>query len=247
MTCKKKWLRRVLVAVACVLVVFCVGFGVYVSGYSHADSTATQAIEAGASSDAAVRVSDEKSLIAVGDSSAQCGLVLYPGGLVEPEAYVPLATKLAQRGIFCVIPKMPFYLAFFDLDAADSVIAAYPGVSHWWVGGHSLGGVAASSWAASNADKVEGLALLAAYSTKDLSALGIKVQIVYGSNDGVINRESLAKSASQIDAASVLEIAGGNHAGFGDYGEQDGDGEATISADEQQEIAADAIAAAILS
>ena len=243
----RKWPRRVLVAVVAVLVVCCAGFGVYVSGYSHAGSTATEAIAAGAASDAEVKVSDEKSLIAVGDSGSEYGLVLYPGGLVEPEAYVPLAAKLARRGIFCVIPKVPFNLAFFDLSAADAAIRAYPGVAHWWVGGHSLGGVAASSWAAGNADKIEGLALLAAYSTQDLSALGIKVELVYGSNDGVINRESLAKSASQVDDANVLEIAGGNHAGFGDYGEQDGDGETTISADEQQEIAADAIAAAMLS
>ena len=241
MKLKRKWFRRVLVAVTALVVAFSV------SGYSHADGVATQAIADGSASSAEVKVTDRETLITVGDETAGYGIVLYPGGRVEPEAYVPLATKLASRGIFCVIPKVPLYLAFLDTDAADSVIAAYPGINHWWVGGHSLGGVAAASWAAGNADKVEGLALLASYSTKDLSALGIKVEIVYGSNDGVVNRDRLAKSISQVDAANVLEIDGGNHAGFGDYGAQKGDGEATISADEQQEVAAGAIAAAMLS
>lgn len=104
----------------------------------------------------------------------------------------------------------------------------------------------AASYAASNASKVEGVALLAAYASDDLAALGLKVVVVYGSNDGVVNREKLGSCIAQLPADSALEIAGGNHAGFGDYGVQSGDNEASISADDQQEQAAGAVVAAML-
>lgn len=239
--------KRVLAVIAVLLVAAGVAFGVYVSDYSRAGSVAQEIISAGAASDAAVRVDETDALIAVGDASAEYGIVFYPGGKVAPEAYVPLAAKLAQRGVFCVIPKMPFNLAVFNINAADSVIDAYSDVAHWWVGGHSLGGAMAASYAASNASKVEGVALLAAYSSDDLTALGLKVEVVYGSNDGVVNRDKLGSCIAQLSAGSVLEIAGGNHAGFGDYGAQSGDNEATISADDQQEQAADAVVAAMMS
>ena len=238
--------RRVLVVVAALLVAAGIAFGAYVSDYSRAGSAAQEIISAGAAADATIRVDEGDSFIAVGDSTAEYGVVFYPGGKVAPEAYVPLAAKLARRGVFCVIPKMPFNLAVFNINAADSVFDAYPNVTHWWVGGHSLGGAMAASYAASNASKVEGVALLAAYASDDLAALGLKVVVVYGSNDGVVNREKLGSCIAQLPADSALEIAGGNHAGFGDYGVQSGDNEASISADDQQEQAAGAVVAAML-
>ena len=77
------------------------------------------------------------------------------------------------------------------------------------------------------------LIMLAAYPTKPL-AEDLKVLEIYGSNDNVINREKLSEGAQFLpEKAVVYEIAGGNHAQFGDYGKQSGDGEATISADAQ--------------
>ena len=68
---------------------------------------------------------------------------------------------------------------------------------------------------------------------------------VYGSQDLVLNRESLAENASKLPAnAKTVVIEGGNHSGFGAYGPQKGDGEAAISADEQQEAFANAFDAA---
>ena len=64
---------------------------------------------------------------------------------------------------------------------------------------------------------------------------------VYGSEDGQVDK--LRSHADlQPDDYTELVIEGGNHAQFGDYGTQDGDGAATISAEEQQELAADAVA-----
>ena len=39
------------------------------------------------------------------------GLIFYPGGLVEYQAYLPLMEKLAKRGAFCILVEMPFDFA----------------------------------------------------------------------------------------------------------------------------------------
>ncbi len=78
------------------------------------------------------------------------------------------------------------------------------------------------------------------YHASDMAA-----KVVYGTNDGVVNRDSLTKCVASLPEKSTCVIEGGNHAGFGDYGAQDGDGEASISASDQQDIAAKAVVAAI--
>ena len=83
---------------------------------------------------------------------------------------------------------------------------------------------------------------MAAYSTKDLSDTDLKVLSIYGSNDGVVNMDKVTEGRKLMP--SVYEefcIQGGNHAGYGDYGAQKGDGEADISAKEQQEETAEKI------
>ena len=163
------------------------------------------------------------------------GLIFYPGGKVEAAAYAPLLQKLAQHGITCVLLEMPFHLAVLDTSAADRAFAQLPQVKRWYIGGHSLGGAMAGSYAGAHADKLEGLILLGAYSAaaipEDLSTLAI-----YGSEDRVLDRSKLPVSPN-----TLLEIAGGNHAYFGDYGEQKGDGTAAISREEQQRQTAEAI------
>lgn len=165
----------------------------------------------------------------------QPGLIFYPGGKVEAAAYAPLLQKLAQNGIACVLMEMPFNLAVLDTNAADRAFAQLPQVKRWYIGGHSLGGAMAGSYAGAHADKLEGLILLGAYSAaaipEDLPTLAI-----YGSEDRVLDRSKLPVSQD-----TLLEIAGGNHAYFGDYGEQKGDGTATISREEQQRQTAEAI------
>ena len=242
---KKSLLRRVLVALLIVVVATCAGFTAWAADYYHAGDAAASMVAAGSANEGNVAVLDGDSWIAVGDPNADAGLVFYPGAKVEPAAYVPLAAKLAQRGVFCVIVKMPLGFAFFDINAADSVMAAYPQVGRWWVGGHSLGGAMAASYAEKNANKLEGVALLGAFGSQNLAATGLNIKVVYGSADGVVNRDSLKKCTDTLPANSVCVIEGGNHAGFGDYGTQSGDGEATILPDEQQERAAAAISEAI--
>jgi len=60
---------------------------------------------------------------------------------------------------------------------------------------------------------------------------------MYGSNDEVLNKNKLSETKSNAPSNSLyFEIEGGNHAGYGNYGAQKGDGPATISNTEQQNI-----------
>ena len=170
------------------------------------------------------------------------GLIFYPGGKVEHTAYTPLMEALASEGILCVLVEMPFRLAVLDVNAADGIPEAFPEVEHWYLGGHSLGGSMAASYLASHTEDFDGLILLGSYSTADLSGSGLSVLSVYGSEDGVLNREKYAEYKPNLpEGFTETVIAGGNHAYFGAYGEQEGDGTATITPAEQLEQTVEAI------
>ena len=78
----------------------------------------------------------------------------------------------------------------------------------------------------------------------DLRDSGLRVLSVYGSEDGVLNMEKYREDRAMLpeDTAETV-IPGGNHAGFGSYGAQKGDGSAAISQEEQVRRTAAAIAA----
>ncbi len=114
------------------------------------------------------------------------------------------------------------------------------------IAGHSLGGVAAANYLSRHESSFAGIALMASYPTCDLSDYGGNVVTILGSNDGVLNREAYDNAHDKLPAASSeLIIDGGNHANYGNYGDQAGDGIATISREAQQPQSADAIVALI--
>ncbi|MDE2777144.1 MAG: alpha/beta hydrolase [Chloroflexota bacterium] len=178
------------------------------------------------------------------DQTEESGIILYPGGRVSPEAYAPLARALAESGYLTVIVPMPLNLAVFDPFAADNVIAAYPSVQTWVIGGHSLGGVMAAHYAHSRRDLVKGLVLLAAYPEAhiDLSSSDLTVAVIYGDRDGLVTVNEVERALNRLppDSRSVL-IEGANHAQFGWYGAQAGDTQARISRDEQQSRVVEAV------
>ena len=169
------------------------------------------------------------------------GMIFYPGGKVEYSAYAPLLYRCAQQGITCVLAEMPGNLAVLDMNAAEGIPERYTHVNSWYLAGHSLGGAMASSYLADHTEAYEGIILLASYATESLH--GEKVLSVYGSADGVLNMESYAANKVNLpeDYTEVV-IEGGCHAYFGAYGAQDGDGEPSISAEQQWEMTAQAIA-----
>lgn len=151
-----------------------------------------------------------------------------------------LMLELAERNVLCVLVQMPFNLAVLDMDAAEEIPEQFPEIGNWYIGGHSLGGSIAASCIADNADDYKGLVLLASYSTVEIAQLD--VISLYGSEDGVLNMDKYEKYRSNFpDSAVETVIEGGNHALFGSYGAQDGDGTATITFDQQLQVTVDTI------
>ena len=166
-------------------------------------------------------------------------LIFYPGAKVEAAAYAPLLSKIAAGGTDCYLVEMPLHFAFFGVDASDPIIETHS-YAHWVLAGHSLGGVAASGYAHAHTDSVAGLVLLASYPADETG--NMPLLSIYGDRDGVLNHDSYEKSrVFWPEDAEELVIPGGNHAQFGDYGPQRGDGEAAITQDEQQTQTAQAI------
>ena len=227
-----------LATVALVVLALVVGCLVYVNDYYRADEMAVAAMAG--SDTVTVWQTEDMAVFLPADPAA--GFVFYPGGKVEYTAYAPLMLALAERGVLCVIVEMPCNLAVLDMAAARGIPEQFPQVDTWYIGGHSLGGSMAASYAGDNPGEFEGLVLLAAYSTADLKDTGLAVLSLYGSEDGVLNLEKYDGYFDNLPGGTVeLVIDGGNHAGFGSYGAQEGDGTATISPAEQVSCAADAI------
>jgi alpha/beta superfamily hydrolase len=150
--------------------------------------------------------------------------------------------KLAENGILCVLVHMPGNLAVLDVNAAEGIQEMYPEIKTWYIGGHSLGGAMAASYAAKHSDDFSGLILLGAYSTVDLTDSGLAVLSVYGSRDGVLDKEKYEKYFFNLpDKAEEVVIEGGCHSYFGSYGMQEGDGTPTITREQQMEETVEAI------
>ncbi|QHF25043.1 alpha/beta hydrolase [Rathayibacter sp. VKM Ac-2804] len=170
------------------------------------------------------------------------GLVFVPGAKVDAAAYEATLAPLVEAGASVVITRPILNLAFFDLRSLESFTAQAGGVDEWLVGGHSLGGVKACQWGED--PEVAGLVLFGSYCANDLSASALPVLSVSGSEDGLSTPEKVAAASDQLPAdARFVEIDGANHADFGWYGPQPGDGTATISHEEADARIAEALLA----
>jgi len=235
----KKRIRRILLGTAALLCVLVLACGIYVRDYYHTDVDAVETFSQGYSD---IMVQKDGNTTAFIPDSPKAGLIFYPGGKVEHTAYTPLMQACAKEGILCILVKMPCNLAVLDMNAAEGLTQNYPQVDTWYIGGHSLGGSMAASYAQKHGEDVDGVILLGSYSTADLTN-GFRVLSIYGSEDGVMNAEKYGEYLLNLpeDFTEVI-IDGGCHAGFGFYGPQEGDGTPSISAEEQILLSAHAIA-----
>ncbi len=155
------------------------------------------------------------------------GLVFLPGARVDPRAYAPELRKVAQAGYLVVVLKEPFGFAIADRDHAATVVENHPEVTHWVIGGHSLGGTVAASFADDDR-RVEGLLLLASYPAGRIGRTDLRVTSVSGDQDGLVTPADVEKSKANLPAATTyVVIPGASHASFADYGRQPGDGTST--------------------
>ena len=208
---------------------------IYLENYYHADDDAIAAFSA-------ERTVEERVIggnTVFDPGNAKIGLIFYPGGKVEQEAYAPLMREVSAGGVLCVLCRMPFRLAVFDTHAADEVRETFPEIEQWYIGGHSLGGAVASIEVQAHPGVYAGMILLASFSDKDLSGESIRVLSVYGSEDRVLDRSAYEQAKSLLpDDVTETVIEGGCHAYFGMYGAQDGDGDPRITNEEQIRITA---------
>lgn len=230
---KRRAVFITLTSIFLALVLLFTASAIYLGTYYHADD------EAIAEFTVEEEITETKTksgnwIFAPAKTQATTGFIFYPGGKVEHEAYKPLMRALSATGVLCVLIEMPFRLAIFDINAADGIAEAYPEVNEWYIGGHSLGGSMAASYVARHKTQFKGLVLLASYSTDNLQNSGLRVLSIYGEQDGVMNEKAYEKNLINLPEESSMQIIkGGNHAYFGMYGEQSGDGKATITNEEQ--------------
>ncbi|MCB2288590.1 alpha/beta hydrolase [Clostridium sp. CS001] len=232
--------RKLLKFIPLVIVLLLVSYSAFwVSSYSRPTEEAVAVFNSNSGSN--INVAKDKFITFTPKyKEATTGFIFYPGGKVAPEAYAPLCSKIAANGFMVVIVPMPLNLAVLSGNKGNEVIKDYPEIKNWVIGGHSLGGVMAASFAHSHLDLVKGLVMYAAYpqNKDDLSSSNLKVLSLWGSEDGCadINKVTGAKDILPKDS-EFKAIDGGNHAQFGNYGNQKGDNAAKISVLEQQNLA----------
>ena len=177
-------------------------------------------------------------------------LIFFPGGVVEPTAYVPLVRRVATAGATVFLVKSPPGFAFpaarksGGIEQAAAIRAHEPTRGNWVVGGHSLGAAIAASCVHDEPDSYQGLVLLGTTHPRDFDLSGWDgvVLKVIATEDRVAPLAKVERNKALLPPSTRwLEIEGGNHAQFGSYGPQAGDGTATIPADEQRARAAKAI------
>ena len=184
------------------------------------------------------------------------GLIFLPGGMVQPQAYAPMAGAIAEQGFNVYIVKLPFGAAPLESqeisvrEEALEIMKSNGSIQHWVVGGHSRGAAIAARFAKLHAESFDGLVLIGTSHPKDaafdLSNGTLAVTKIYASNDGLASMQEVESNAVYLprDTTWVL-IDGGNHSQFGYYGSQMGDGAATISREEQQALTVQAILEAL--
>lgn len=230
--------RAITIAVVAVILVVLIGFVVWTQIVMQGTRSAALAVW----EDPAVTVTDVGDAVLLQPTdrapgfrtgaAAHDGLVFIPGAKVDPYAYLGvLSGVVAQEGLTVVITKPTLNLAFFDQRPLSTFTAAAPDVEDWYVGGHSLGGVRACQLAgdADQSPAVRGLVLFGSYCANDLSGSDLSVLSIAGTEDGLSTPDKIAGARHLLPAdATMVSIAGANHASFGDYGLQPGDGTATI-------------------
>ena len=226
---KKQRIKKALIVVFILPLILICTFLIYAANYYHADSKANDSMI----SDDIVKISKSEYGWMFDGPSDNDLLIFYPGAKVEATSYSPILHELASREMDVYLVKMPFNFAFFGINKADDVIEQSK-YENYYIGGHSLGGAMAANYAAENNNKVKGVVLFAAYPAKQLPDNLIEISI-YGTEDKVLNNEKYIEGKNfSSNNLKELIIEGGNHAQFGNYGLQKGDGAALITSDEQQ-------------
>ncbi|MDF3001021.1 MAG: hypothetical protein K0Q48_1140 [Bacillota bacterium] len=169
-------------------------------------------------------------------------LIFYPGGMVEPKAYVPMARMLAEKGYKVVILKLPFRNAATKAQEKElfsktiQIINDDSNRLTWILSGHSRGGALAAKFVRDHEGIFEELVLIATTHPKNYSLSDRKIHVtkIYASNDGIADEAQILENRSKLpNDTTFIRIEGGNHSQFGYYGFQVGDHKASIRREDQ--------------
>lgn len=161
--------------------------------------------------------------------AATKGIVLYPDARIDSAAYAYKMSGVAKLGVAVVIVKPLLHLPSLDIHGPADFESLATSVKDWYVAGHSLGGVKACQVAYNNQTSFKGLILLGSYCAGSIATLSIPVLSLAGSNDGLTTTQSIQNHKSSLPKDTNFQIITGlNHAGFGNYGAQNGDGNMAI-------------------
>ena len=237
--------RTKVILSVCLTLFLIIGVGgyAYVSDYYPANETALAAMS---HQTVQMQIEQDGDVIWFLPEEPTVGLIFYPGGKMGHTAYAPLLRSFAENEILCALVRMPGNLAVLNANAADGPREKHPEITTWYIAGHSLGGAMAATYAASHSSELDGLILLASYSTSDLTDSGLEVLSIYGTEDKVLDLEKYEKCRNNLPLeVTEFVVDGGCHAGFGCYGLQEGDGTPTITNEEQIALTAEEITAMV--
>ena len=167
----------------------------------------------------------------------ETGFIFYPGGRINPQGYATLMRAIALEGTLVVVPNMPINMAVFNANVADDIMAYFPDIEDWVIGGHSVGGTMAAQYAHQHPELVKGLVIWASYPAENanLSNYDIPVLSIYGTLDPRVNDDSIRERKHLLpDDTQYTRIEGGDHHQFGSYEIKPGEHFATINRDSQQ-------------
>ena len=232
---------KILTGFLIVLAVFLIGASFWgLQWATYARPPLPEAMEA-LESDELVTVSQEPWLMfSPVHTTPQTGFIFYPGGRVDPQGYASLMRRIAEEGYLVIVPEMPINMAVFHPNIADEIIAEYPNIEKWVIGGHSVGGTMAAQYTYKHPEAIDGLAIWASYpaDNANISNLDIPVISIYGSRELRVNDNSVGERQHLLPKDTrYIRIEGGDHHQFGSYEINPKDHLATTSrVDQQQQI-----------
>jgi len=171
---------------------------------------------------------------ALSPSGQREAIIFYPGGKVRPLAYLPLWEGVARAGYTVFVPIMPLDLAVFGVAAAARIRVDHPEFEVWHLAGHSLGGAMAAEHLKKGTRGFRSLILLGSYSASDLFAIDLATLSIKEERGLERGLEKAEASRDKLPAGAIFKVMpGANHAQFGRYGIQKGDGRALLSPEAQ--------------
>ncbi|MDW3646372.1 MAG: alpha/beta hydrolase [Bacteroidia bacterium] len=191
-------------------------------------------------SDEKVLVQETESMLSfLSTEASDTEVIFYPGGMVNPISYAPLARKLAESGYSVHIIRMPWRMAtkgykqildLFDLNDPEK---------KYVLGGHSQGAKMAAQFVYEHPSLMKGLYLLGTSHPRDIDMSEIEIPCVklYAELDGQASVGEVMQNKELMPKGSeMIMIAGGNHSQFGNMGKLFMDDSPKIDRIEQQEI-----------